>query len=158
MCLITFQSTRQSATPLSGSHHPENYSFILEQLELPVYTAIFPVFPPLVPSSSRRLQRFSIPCLHLPSIVGDFDALRSLFSFFSSPTPFLFLSSFTSLVSFLSGGGENPGREVQSSLALVKGIVNIYPVIVTGGRHKRGGMSLRGEEIWFSSSEIDKGI
>lgn len=98
----------------------------------------------------------------LPSSPFDRRRLRcsskSIFFFFSSPSPFLFLSSFTSLVSFLSGGGENPGREVQSSLALVKGIVNIYPVIVTGGRHKRGGMSLRGEEIWFSSSEIDKGI
>lgn len=43
MCLITFQSTRQSAAPLSASHHPENYSFILEQLELPMFpcTAIF---------------------------------------------------------------------------------------------------------------------
>lgn len=37
VCLITFQSTRQSATPLSASHHPENYSFILEQLELPIF-------------------------------------------------------------------------------------------------------------------------
>lgn len=37
VCLITFQSTRQSATPLSASHHPENYSFILEQLGLPMY-------------------------------------------------------------------------------------------------------------------------
>lgn len=33
VCLITFQSTRQSATPLSASHHPENYSFIHEQPE-----------------------------------------------------------------------------------------------------------------------------
>lgn len=43
VCLITFQLTRQSATPLSASHHPENYSFILEQLRFPMSrcTAIF---------------------------------------------------------------------------------------------------------------------
>lgn len=38
VCLITFQLTRQSATPLSASHHPENYSFILEQLRFPMFS------------------------------------------------------------------------------------------------------------------------
>lgn len=37
VCLITFQLTRQSATPLSASRHPENYSFILEQLRFPMF-------------------------------------------------------------------------------------------------------------------------
>lgn len=45
VCLITFQSTRQSATPLSASHQPENYSFIPEQAQ---YIAAEPrrCFPP----------------------------------------------------------------------------------------------------------------
>lgn len=69
VCLITFQSTRQSATPLSASHHPENYSFILEQL-----------------SSSRcsRVPRY-IPSLSLsPDSVCSFSSLR-----FSPPSRFV---------------------------------------------------------------------
>lgn len=54
VCLITFQSTRQSATPLSASHHPENYSFILEQLELPMFRVPRSLF--LSSSSSSRFR------------------------------------------------------------------------------------------------------
>lgn len=54
VCLITFQLTRQSATPLSASHHPENYSFILEQLRFPMfrvprYSLFLFLFPPICP-------------------------------------------------------------------------------------------------------------
>lgn len=156
MCLITFQSTRQSATPLSGSHHPENYSFILEQLELPVYTAIFPVFPPLAPSlvsppptlfyslPSSPFDRRRLRCCSSKSIFFFLS-----FLFFPSLSPSLFLPFFLYLSRFLPfQGGENPGRESSPVFALLKSIVNIYPVIVTGGTHKGGGMSLRGEEIF----------
>lgn len=69
MCLITFQSTRQSAAPLSASHHPENYSFILEQLELPMFpcTAIFFVSFSLF-FSTTSLYRFLFACF--PSTVS----------------------------------------------------------------------------------------
>lgn len=126
MCLITFQSTRQSATPLSGSHHPENYSFILEQLELPVYTAIFPVFP----SSPRPFPRLSASDAFL---FLAFISLRSsatsmllfevyfLFLFFLSFFP-RSLSPFLPLpLSFPSFSGRRESwKRIQSSFRSVK--------------------------------------
>lgn len=129
MCLITFQSTRQSATPLSGSHHPENYSFILEQLELPVYTAIFPVFP----SSPRPFPRLSASDAFL---FLAFISLRSsatsmllfevyfLFPFF----PFFSLALALSLSPFLPlplsfpsfSGRRESWKRIQSSFRSVK--------------------------------------
>lgn len=69
MCLITFQSTRQSAAPLSASHHPENYSFILEQLELPMFpcTAIFFVSFSLFFSTTSLCSGFFSPVFLRPS-------------------------------------------------------------------------------------------
>lgn len=142
--------------PIIGVSPPGKLLFYSRTTRAPgVYRDIpcLPFLPSPLPSS-RRLRRFSIPCLHLPSIVGDFDvALRSLFSFsflsffFSSFS--LFLPFFLYLSRFLPfQGGENPGRESSPVFALLKSIVNIYPVIVTGGTHKGGGMSLRGEEIF----------
>lgn len=166
MCLITFQSTRQSATPLSGSHHPENYSFILEQLELPVYTAIFPVFPPLAPSlvspsptlfyslPSSPFDRWRLRCCSSKSIF-----FFLFFLFFPSLSPSLFLPFFLYLSRFLPfQGGENPGRESSPVFALLKSIVNIYPVIVTGGTHKRGrNVATRGGNIRSPRAKSTKG-
>lgn len=65
VCLITFQSTRQSATPLSASHHPENYSFILEQLGLPMYRDVrsLSFSLSLFTSSSSRFRFTLFSCL-----------------------------------------------------------------------------------------------
>lgn len=97
--------------PIIGVSPPGKLLFYSRTTRAPgVYRDIpcLPFLPSPLPSS-LRLRRFSIPCLHLPSIVGDFDvALRSLFSFsffsffFPRSRPLSFsLSSFTSLVSFL---------------------------------------------------------
>lgn len=126
MCLITFQSTRQSATPLSGSHHPENYSFILEQLELPVYTAIFPVFPPLAPSlvSPPPTLFYSLPSSPFDRRRLRCCSSKSIFFFLSFFLFFLVLSLSPFLplpLSFPSFSGRRESwKRIQSSFRSVK--------------------------------------
>lgn len=126
MCLITFQSTRQSATPLSGSHHPENYSFILEQLELPVYTAIFPVFPPLAPSlvSPSPTLFYSLPSSPFDRRRLRCCSSKSIFFFLSFFLFFLVLSLSPFLplpLSFPSFSGRRESwKRIQSSFRSVK--------------------------------------
>lgn len=126
MCLITFQSTRQSATPLSGSYHPENYSFILEQLELPVYTAIFPVFPPLAPSlvSPSPTLFYSLPSSPFDRRRLRCCSSKSIFFFLSFFLFFLVLSLSPFLplpLSFPSFSGRRESwKRIQSSFRSVK--------------------------------------
>lgn len=143
--------------PIIGVSPPGKLLFYSRTTRAPGVYRDIPCLPsprPVLVSPPPTLF-YSLPSLSLRSSATSMLFEVYFLFFFSpslplSPPFFLYLSRFLPF---------RRRKGIQSSFALrLKGIVNIYPVIVTGGRHKRGGMSLRGEEIWFSSSEIDKGI